>query len=122
MTNYLKNNAFKLRSWLVGILYFGLLSAAYWLAWELRFDFSVPERMAEERVMWLLPLVAVKLALLMVLRQFDSMLSYFSLPDLLRIVVAMMTASVLAFVVTLGLKAHWTILPRGVLQIGRAHV
>lgn len=115
MTNYLKNNAFKLRSWLVGILYLGLLSAAYWLAWELRFDFTVPERMAEDRLLWMLPMVMVKMALLMVLRQFDSMLSYFSLPDLLRIVLAMVVASVLAFLVTLGLKANGTLLPRGVL-------
>ncbi len=104
------------RALLVGLLYTLILCGSHWASWELRFDFAVPENLQTERLGSLLPLVAVKLLLLVVLRQFSSMLTYFSLPDLLRVVLAMSTASFGAFLFGVFARSEFT-LPRGVLLI-----
>jgi FlaA1/EpsC-like NDP-sugar epimerase len=104
------------RAILIGLIYTLILCGSHWAAWELRFDFAVPANFRAERLASLFPLIAVKLLLLVALRQFNTMLTYFSLPDLLRVVWAMSTASFLGFLVgvfaPLGL-----IVPRGVLLI-----
>jgi FlaA1/EpsC-like NDP-sugar epimerase len=105
------------RALIVGLTYTLLLIASVWAAWEMRFDFSMPANLADLRIKTLLPLVALKLFLLVMLRQFGSMLTYFSLPDLLRVVLAMSTASFVALLASLFQPADGLAIPRGVLLI-----
>lgn len=105
------------RALLVGLIYALILSASLWIAWEMRFDFAVPERFIADRLALMLPLVAFKLLLLVATRQFGSMLTYFSLPDLLRVVLAMCTASFAAFLISVLTSVDAFVLPRGVLLI-----
>lgn len=69
-----------------GILFFFSLFAAYLL----RFDFSIPpefQRLFWSNVVWVVPL---KLALMFAFGQFGGLLSYFRLPDLYRILSALL--------------------------------
>ncbi len=95
--------------------------ASHFLAFGLRFDFNVPNNLREP--LWLGWLVAlpIKLLWLLVLRQLNVLLSYFSLPDLWRLVAATGCSTL----VLLGL--YWAaaddpnyralVLPRGVVLI-----
>ena len=66
-----------------------------WLAYELRFDFSLPAK--DQRQFWLvcLWLVPVKLMLLLLIGQFAGLLSYFSIPDLKRLAWALLASGLL---------------------------
>lgn len=69
---------------LVGL--YGLVTASsYWLCFELRFDFLVPEDFAAERLETIGWVVALQLMLLAAGGQIDSILSYFRLPDAMRL-------------------------------------
>ena len=93
MNGLLKTSLSPLR--MVGVLtiYSALLAIAYWLAFELRFEFQVPGAVEEEgEVNWqgirlgILPwLVLGKVALLLALGEFRGILHFFRLPDLSRI-------------------------------------
>ena len=90
--------------------------ASLYLAYEIRFDFVVPDYHQVDRLR-LLPLaLGIKMLALIAARQLGSMMTYFSIPDLLRIVWAMGSASIVLFLLrffeTAGLSA-----PRGVLLI-----
>jgi FlaA1/EpsC-like NDP-sugar epimerase len=115
MTNFLNQHSRKVRHIQAGILYGLLLAAAYWLAWEVRFDFSVPDSMQDNRAATLMPLLSTKLVILLLLRQFGTMLAYFSLPDLVRIVAAMTASSTLAYLSGVVLQRSLLTMPRGVL-------
>jgi len=95
-------------------LYAAVLLAAYWMAFQLRFDFDVPERyeaMARRGWMWSLP---IKLLALLLFRQFTGLLGYFGLPDVRRVFLAMSTASlVLLAIYQCAVSA--LMLPRGVI-------
>ncbi len=103
------------RALFVGAVYSLLLCGAFWMAWELRFDFSVPTQLAAERLAGLLPVVGLKLFLLVLLRQCGTMLNYFSLPDLLRVVLAIVSASFITLVLVLFGVSSAIVIPRGVL-------
>lgn len=78
---------------LLALVYSAGLAGSLCLAYELRFDFAVPvtERPSLWRnLVWMLPL---KLALLALVGQFGRMLSYFSIPDLRRLALAMLSAT-----------------------------
>jgi hypothetical protein len=76
------------RTAVLAFIYLGTLWASYWLGYQLRFDFAVPEEEWRKlEIHW--PLVlALKLALLASFGQFSGLLSYFSLPDLRRLIYA----------------------------------
>lgn len=94
------------------------LIACLWLAWQLRFDFEVPETLQSAvwfTVLWIVP---VQLILLALTRQFSGLLSFFGIKDLVRLFAAMASSAIL--VATLW----WTvedmssfIPPRGVILI-----
>lgn len=108
------------RSLVVALIYTVLLAAALWSAWEVRFDFLVPKESAHVRLLTLLPYVGVKIALLVLFRQFGSMLTYFGLPDLLRVCWAMVLSAGLGFAwwwVGRDMPDFALVLPRGVLLI-----
>ena len=58
---------------------------SYFIAYELRFDFNVPEGFADERLQTIWWVVMLKLMLLTAFGQVDCILSYFRLPDVLRL-------------------------------------
>lgn len=66
-------------------IYSTICAASIYLAYELRYDFAVPEAARKQRwdvMLWLVPL---ELVLLFAFGQFNSHLSYFRMPDLYRI-------------------------------------
>lgn len=85
------------REWLrVGAILFvygAILSLAFFLAYELRWDFEVPDDFVSQFRVLLLPIVVCKLALLHSFGQFRSILSYFGLADFGGVLVAMLTVS-----------------------------
>lgn len=66
--------------------YGAVIAASFWLAYEIRFEFAVPESYRAERLRLLPIVVGVKLAALVLARQFGSLMTYFSIPDLTRLV------------------------------------
>jgi FlaA1/EpsC-like NDP-sugar epimerase len=84
---------------LLGVAYSGVILAAGWLSYLIRFEFQPPA--SEQTRFWVtmewgLP---VKLAFLFAFGQFRSMLSYFSLPDARRIIFACAGASLVTAIV-----------------------
>jgi FlaA1/EpsC-like NDP-sugar epimerase len=103
-----------LRTLLLLVLYVLVLSTSFYVAYDLRFDFAVPVEAQAYRLFFLGLSVMLKLVLLVMFRQFGSLLSYFSIPDLLRITVAMGITSLLfniLWLVSAGALAP----PRGVI-------
>jgi FlaA1/EpsC-like NDP-sugar epimerase len=75
--------------------YAACLAASFWLAYQFRFDFAIPgadnERFSE-LVGWVVPL---KVAILLLIVQFDGLLSYFSIPDLRRLCLSLAASTAL---------------------------
>ena len=102
MKTLLKTTLSPLR--MVGVLaiYSSLLAIAYWLAFELRFEFLVPGPAEHEgdanwqaiRLGTLPWLVLAKLAILLAMGEFRGILHFFRLPDLTRIFAALSLAAV----------------------------
>jgi FlaA1/EpsC-like NDP-sugar epimerase len=68
------------------LLFYGLVaSVSYFVAYELRFDFHVPEDFGIERADTIWWVVMLKLMMLAAFGQVDCILSYFRLPDVLRL-------------------------------------
>lgn len=86
---------FNLRS--LGLLtaYLLILAVSYWLAFELRFDFSVTENYEAVRVQTIWWVLLLKFSLLLSFGQMESVLSYFRLPDALRLLLALTLAAVI---------------------------
>lgn len=102
------------RALLLLALYALVLSTSFYLAYDLRFDFAVPVEFQSNRLVFLVLTLLVKIGLLVLLRQFGSLLSYFSIPDLLRITLAMAVNSLwlnILWLATAGAQAP----PRGVI-------
>ena len=76
---------FNFRSIALFALYVSISVVSYWIAYELRFDFKVPESFALDRMETLWWVLFLKLMLLISFGQFSSILSYFRLPDALRL-------------------------------------
>jgi FlaA1/EpsC-like NDP-sugar epimerase len=97
------------------LLYAVVLSVSWCLAYELRFDFTIPEDFVVMFLTYWGWVVLFKLGLLFSFGQFAGLLSYFSIPDLRRIFYASLVSSVCLFI------AHYawdlTIAPRGVILI-----
>jgi FlaA1/EpsC-like NDP-sugar epimerase len=94
--------------------YAAVLFAAFYLAYDLRFDFAVPVEFQADRNHYAPLVVLVQLGLLVLFRQFGSLLTYFSVPDLLRIVTSLSASNVLLAVVWYA-SAGRIAPPRGVI-------
>lgn len=106
------------RALALGVIYAGCLGLAFWLAFELRFDFAVPETFVDDRRELLFPVVVLQLGALVAARQFGTLLTYFSLPDLLRVSYAMFGAAVVFMAwraISPNLLGDSTLIPRGVI-------
>lgn len=80
---------FNIRSLALCAFYVLVSIASYWVAYEIRFDFSVPDNHALDRIETVWWVVMLKLMLLIGFGQLSSILSYFRLPDALRLGVAL---------------------------------
>ncbi len=69
------------------------LAAAFYLAYEMRWDFATPDDLQVQRLSLIVVVVACKLILLQSFGQFRSILSYFGLADFGAVVLAMCTVS-----------------------------
>jgi len=94
-------------------LYTVVLAACRYFAYEIRFDFLVPHEFQEERLLSLAVNLPIKLLCLLLFRQFGSLLTYFSVPDLMRIGVAMATANLISYLLRYGISPG-LLSPRGV--------
>lgn len=82
-----------LRTFILIAAYGSACFVSFFLAFELRYDFRVPEAAQELRwevVAWLIPL---KLAFLFAFGQFEGLLSYFRMPDMSRVFAALSIVS-----------------------------
>lgn len=70
-----------------------LLAASMYLAYELRFDFTLSKEIQQERLQVILWAVPLKLSLLFAFGQFSGMLRYFGIPDFFRVLFALSTAT-----------------------------
>ncbi len=98
----------------LSLVYAALFGASLWLSYLLRFDFAVPPTFQAQfflACLWILPL---KLICLRAFGHFGGLLSYFSTPDLKRIVAAVGASS--AVVLAIWMFKWATIVPpRGVI-------
>src|SRR5664280_1181437 len=69
------------------------LTVSLWLAYDLRFDFTVDPSFYQERYFVLLWLVPLQLVLLGLFHQLTPLLGYFSTPDLARMFHALTISS-----------------------------
>ena len=83
------------RTLILTSIYAAIMAASFYLSYEVRFDFLVPELYQQERLQLLVPAVCIKLFALIAVGQLGSMLTYFSVPDLLRVTWAMTGSSIL---------------------------
>ncbi|MBL9188108.1 MAG: polysaccharide biosynthesis protein [Opitutaceae bacterium] len=104
----------KRRVLLLTLFYSGVIGASFWLAYAIRFEFAVPEVYREERLRLLPIVVGVKLVALVLARQFGSLMTYFSIPDLIRLIWVTLGSSALLLLPRLFGSAHYSP-PRGVL-------
>jgi FlaA1/EpsC-like NDP-sugar epimerase len=78
---------------LVLVVYSIGLFISLWLAYGLRFDFELPDQYWRQLLSVSLWLIPAKLALLLMIGHCAGLLSYFSIPDLRRLCVALLIAS-----------------------------
>ncbi|MSU47938.1 MAG: polysaccharide biosynthesis protein, partial [Opitutus sp.] len=102
------------RASVLALIYLAIAAVSFYLAYEIRFDFLVPEQHQQERIR-LLPLVlGIKLVALVAARQLGSLMTYFSVPDLVRLLWAMLASSTLLLSPRIVGWLEYTT-PRGVL-------
>lgn len=104
------------RPFVIAFIYAVIIAASFYLAYDVRFDFIVPRDSAVERLNYLWFIVLLKLAALAMVGQLGSMLTYFSVPDLLRLIGSMSASS--AILLLLRLPGFTFFMPpRGVLLV-----
>ena len=98
------------------LAYAAVLTLCIVLAYQLRFDFDVPERLGPSLLSVCAMAICVQLACMFAFHQFDGLLSFFSTPDLKRLVLACTSAAIVlgTFRLSLGIEVAP---PRGVLLI-----
>ena len=98
------------------LLYTIELTVSLWLAYDLRFDFTVDADVANERLFALLWIVPLQLVLLGLFQQLTSLLGYFSTPDLARVFHALTISSIVVSIVwVIGGEGYAP--PRGVIAL-----
>ncbi len=98
----------------LAVVYAAVIGASLYLAYEVRFDFVVPEVHQQERIRLLPLVVALKVLALVLARQLGTLLTYFSIPDLIRLFWAMAVSSLVLLVPRVVGWSDFTA-PRGVL-------
>ena len=98
------------------LIYAAIIAGSFFLAYEVRFDFQVADELEVERLRLIGMIVLVKLFALYLARQFGTLMTYFSLPDLFRLAWAMGGASAVLLLPRLMMYKPLSV-PRGVLLI-----
>jgi len=93
-----------------------IITISFYLAYEVRFDFIVPASYQRDRLHYIVPVVVLKLAALFLAGQFGSVMTYFSIPDLLKLVWSTTAASAVLIIFRLP-GWPWFLPPRGVLLV-----
>jgi len=96
--------------------YSAVILASFYLAYDIRFDFQVPPQDDHDRLKYLGLVLAVKLLALILARQFTSLLTYFSFPDLLKLFWAMLGSSGVLVIFRL-MADPWFRAPRAALLV-----
>ena len=104
------------RFWVLLFVYAAELTASLWLAYELRFDFMVEPNFQKERLFVLCWLIPLQLLLLGLFHQLNTILGYFSTPDLARMFHALTISAITALVVW-GVWGEGFAPPRGVIVL-----
>src|ERR1039457_943418 len=104
------------RFWVLLFMYALELTASLWLAYELRFDFLVESKFQHERLFVLCWLIPLQLLLLGFFHQLNTLLGYFSTPDLARMFHALTISAIIALVVW-GVWGEGAAPPRGVIVL-----
>ena len=81
------------RSAMLAAIYVTIICGSFFVAYEIRFDFQVPETHQAERLRMFPVVAGVKLVALIAARQLGTLMTYFSIPDLIRLLWAMAAAS-----------------------------
>jgi FlaA1/EpsC-like NDP-sugar epimerase len=97
-------------------LYGAVLGLGMFFAYQLRFDFNVPANIRENMLSDCALAVAVQLVCLFLFHQFDGLLTYFSTPDLRRLLSACCLATLTIITVRLTIGAI-VAPPRGVILV-----
>jgi FlaA1/EpsC-like NDP-sugar epimerase len=106
----------RVRFWVLLLLYATELTASLWLAYELRFDFLVEAAFQKERLFVLCWLIPLQLILLGLFHQLNTLLGYFSTPDLARMFHALTISAIIALIVWIAWGAGFAP-PRGVIAL-----
>ncbi len=99
------------------VIYSGAIVVAHWIAYLIRFEFHPPleeQMLFWSTLQWTLP---AELLLLFLFGQFRSLLTYFSLPDARRIVLACASASMVSLGVWFATKGQYAP-PRSIIVLG----
>ena len=102
---------------LLVVIYSGAILVAHWLAYLIRFEFHPPldqQTLFWRALQWTLP---VELLSLLLFGQFRSLLTYFSLPDARRIVLACASASAVSLGVWYATRGQHAP-PRSIIILG----
>ncbi len=108
----------KYRKLAILIFYTIGLFISYFVSWQLRFDFSVPDKFGMvifTTSIWIIPL---KLIVLSIANQFSGLLSYFGVRDLIRLFFSVLSSSIIILILwVLFYSKSIYIPPRGVILI-----
>jgi FlaA1/EpsC-like NDP-sugar epimerase len=98
------------------LVYVTTVALCFWAAYQIRFDFDVPQTFQSSFLVLALAAIGAKLAGLLAFHQFDGLLTYFGKPDLKRLVLACTIGSLpLAFMSVV--RSSNAAPPRGVVLI-----
>lgn len=106
-----------IRSVILTFLYAGVAATSIWVAYVIRFDFSVPFEWRQERLRMLWMVVPIKLLCLVFARQMGSMVTFFGVPDFFRLCLALLAAAGLLSLPRFTAYGYDWSPPRGVLLI-----
>src|ERR1035441_974905 len=115
-TTHLLELPSRTRFWVLLLMYALELTASLWLAYELRFDFLFRSKFQHERLFVLCWLIPFQLLLLGLFHQLNTLLGYFSTPDLARMFHALTISAITAMVVW-GIWGEGFAPPRGVIVL-----
>jgi FlaA1/EpsC-like NDP-sugar epimerase len=102
------------RPFLLVLIYSVIFALSFILSYELRFDFALPSRYARQLLLICLWAIPFKLITLRLFGHFNELLSYFSTPDLRRVLSAVGTSSVVLLIARVVAGGFFAA-PRGVI-------
>jgi FlaA1/EpsC-like NDP-sugar epimerase len=104
------------RTMMLAVIYSVIIGLSFYLAYEIRFDFAVPPDRQQERLRLIWAVIGIKLVALIWVGQLGSVMTYFSIPDLLQLIWGTSGATAVMLVPRiLNLENYYP--PRGVVLI-----